>query len=110
MMCMPSYAKSNIDIREFNERIGKTIDDYYTNLDFEITSKNTAKLKNIYNCNIYNGYKSDYDTIIIPQRVRIDDKTYTVTQIGDQAFYKCEHIKKILIPASVTSIGKFPME
>ena len=42
----------------------------------------------------------------IPSTVTYNDTTYTVTSIGESAFYKCESITAIKIPESVTSIGR----
>jgi hypothetical protein len=45
-----------------------------------------------------------YD-IVIPDKVTYDGKTYSVTSIGEEAFYDAVRITSITIPGSVTSIG-----
>ena len=44
-------------------------------------------------------------SIIIPERVLHEGKTYTVTSIGDEAFYYCNALTSVTFPASLTSIG-----
>ena len=48
-----------------------------------------------------NRYKGD---VVIPETVTYDGKTYTVTAIGNNAFYYCS-VKTVSIPNSVTTIG-----
>lgn len=48
----------------------------------------------------------DYD-IDIPET--LDDK-YTVTAIGNYAFYSCTQLREVTIPQSVTSIGDYAFE
>ena len=45
-----------------------------------------------------------YD-IKIPEKIHEKSGDYTVTAIGDQAFWECTYLKEVTIPQSVTSIG-----
>lgn len=50
---------------------------------------------------IKNNYSGN---IVIPETVHYEGIDYSVTSIGDQAFYKCNNLTSITIPNSVTSI------
>ncbi len=45
------------------------------------------------------------DAVIIPESVTYNGTTYSVTAIGDQAFYNCSGLSAVIIPGSVTTIG-----
>ena len=51
------------------------------------------------------NYSSLPTTVTIPETVSYNGTTYSVTSIGDQAFYYCSALTQVNIPESVTSIG-----
>jgi len=51
-----------------------------------------------------NDYSGD---IVIPETVTYNDNTFTVTEIGEDAFEWCSSLTGITIPASVTTIGNY---
>lgn len=51
-------------------------------------------------------YVSDYSgNVIIPSEVVYRNETYSITSIGNNAFYMCSGLNSVTIPESVTSIG-----
>ena len=70
------------------------IGDLYYNLD---ATNQTAEVTYI-----YTSYSGD---IIIPASVTYNEITYSVTSIGEHAFYNCSGLTSVTIPNSVTSIG-----
>ena len=67
--------------------------------------------------NIYNGdstvyvtcnnqrYNSYSGAVTIPEIVIYNNKTYSVTSIGESAFYSCPGLTSVTLPNSITSIG-----
>lgn len=50
--------------------------------------------------------KAKLTDVVIPVNVRIDDRTYLVTEIDRDGFRDCKNLKSIEIPKSVTRIGR----
>ena len=54
---------------------------------------------------VTSGDKSYSGDIVIPESIIINDRKYSVTSIGEGAFFFCSGLKSVTIPNSVTSIG-----
>ena len=53
------------------------------------------------------GYISNYSgNIVIPSTITYNDITYTVTSIGEKAFYQAQEIDSVTMPNTITSIGE----
>ena len=77
------------------------VDGIYYNINSDGTSVSVT----------YKGSSSvDYDNeysgaVTIPASVTFSGKTYSVTSIGNAAFYDCSGLTSVVIPNSVKSIG-----
>lgn len=64
--------------------------------DFIITSSNRSLI----------GYSNTTTDLVIPSTFTDEDGTiYTITEIGESAFFDCDHLTSVVIPNGVTSIG-----
>lgn len=53
----------------------------------------------------YLGYQKPEGNLVIPYKVKHDNKEYVVRQIGERAFKACVKLKSVTIPSTVESIG-----
>ena len=97
-------------VNEFRRAKSEEIRFTYNEINYSTLSSTTAQVGYGYRTNPYtSAVTRDYDKeiVIIPSTVT-DINTgnqYTVTKIGDHAFYYCSKIKRITIPYSVEVIG-----
>lgn len=78
------------------------VDDLCYNLN---ATKLTAEVTYKQDPQVYSSY-SNLTTAEIPSSVAYQNKTYSVTSIGKDAFAKCSTLTSVTIPNSVTSIGE----
>ncbi len=73
---------------------------------YNITSSTDLTVEVTYQGDYYDEYLNEYTgAVTIPSSVTYNSKTYSVTSIGDWAFYGCSSLTSITIPESVTNIG-----
>ncbi len=73
---------------------------------YNITDSEKLTVEVTYRGSSYNEYEDEYTgKVVIPESVIYNDKTYSVTSIGSEAFRFCSGLTSIAIPNSVTSIG-----
>ena len=70
---------------------------------YNITSESDYEVEVTYRENYKESYSGD---IVIPESVTYNGITYSVTTIGDRAFYRCGDLTSIELPNSVMSIGE----
>ena len=69
-----------------------------------------SKLEVEVTCETLNsGYsKSPYEgDFIVPETVNYNNRTYTITKIGERAFNKCVNLKSIVFPNSIIEINEY---
>lgn len=54
---------------------------------------------------VTSGYTDYYGNIIIPEKITYNGIEYTVTSVGERAFFNCLYLTSVAIPNSVTEIG-----
>ena len=74
---------------------------------YNILSETNKTVKVTYSYSYYDDHTYDYiGSVVIPESVTYNNTIYSVTSIGDQAFFNCFDLRLVTIPNSVTSIGE----
>ena len=75
---------------------------------YKITSSTEPYTASVtYQGDYFYSYSNEYaGSVTIPESVTYRSKTYSVTSIGDFAFYECTGLTSIELPNSVTSIDQ----
>ena len=74
------------------------INGLYYNLDSDALTAEVSKYGP-------NDYKPS-GNIVIPETIVVDNKTYQVTSIGEDAFSNCTYLYSVIIPNTVNHIGR----
>ena len=75
---------------------------------YNILSETDKTIEVTFKGSSYSEYSNEYsDNVVVPTSVIFNGFTYSVTSIGEIAFYNCSKIKNIEIPSSITTIGSF---
>ena len=73
---------------------------------YSITSSKNLTVAVSYRGSSYSSYSNEYTgSVTIPESVTYNDVTYSVTSIGDYAFFCCDGLTSVTIGNSVTEIG-----
>ena len=78
-----------------------------TTLYYTITSDNTVEVTYYSSDNYFQNNNYVSGDVVIPSSVANNGTTYSVTSIGNAAFYKCSSLTSVTIGNSVTSIGNY---
>ena len=88
---------------------GTRIDGLYYYLDSSSLTATVTyeKYQDISSFNPNPTYPYLSGSLVIPEKVTFGGNTYSVTSIGEIAFYGCKGLTSVKIPNSVTSIGRY---
>ncbi|MBR5844180.1 MAG: leucine-rich repeat protein [Bacteroidaceae bacterium] len=72
---------------------------------YNITSEKNKTVEVTFKGDSYDEYVDEYaGVVVIPETISYNDNTYSVTTIGDYAFYCCTGLTSVTIPNNVTLI------
>ena len=75
---------------------------------YNINSTTDLTVAVTYRGSYYDSYSNEYSgAVTIPSTVTYDSKTYSVTSIGERAFFECSGLTAITITEYVSSIGSY---
>ena len=74
---------------------------------YNITSSTDMTVEVTYRGSFYYSYSNEYPgAVTIPESVTYNGSIYSVTSIGEGAFCECSGLTSVVIPNSVTCIGR----
>lgn len=71
--------------------------------DFAYQKLNSKEV--LLSCCLKSFNEDNYNKLTIPDKINIDNVTYNVTVIGEEAFYSAYYLNELSIPESIDSIG-----
>ena len=75
---------------------------------YNIISETERTVEVTFRGDSHSSYTNEYENSVrIPLKVKFNDVSYTVTSVGDSAFYSCGTLDSVTIPNSITSIGRY---
>ena len=89
-------SSTNISAHDITVKNTDGVSIYY-NFTNDSTELTVTRRGSAYNC--YSG------NVVIPESVIYNGNTYSVTTIGEEAFFESSHLISVSIPNSVTTIG-----
>ena len=75
------------------------VDGIYYNYNGDGTSVSVTSKDEVYGWLVYK------DVVTVPDEVTYNGMTYTVTAVGQKAFYSCPSLTRVILPSTVTVIG-----
>ena len=97
--CLSAYQAADT-WKDFPTILEKYYDFEYDNIYYNITGENTVEVT----CDNEDG-GSYSGSVTIPSTVTYNGTTYTVTEIGSEAFNYCSSLTSVHLPETITKIG-----
>ena len=72
---------------------------------YNITDESAKTVEVTFKGNEYNSYTDEYSgEVVVPETVEYHGYTYTVTAIGEYAFYDCDYLTNVKLPNTIVQI------